>query len=127
MGGVIDFGLDDESVDEFRHVVSPHGEIDALTAPRLGRRLLDLAEEGKRLLVVDLSEVTFMDSTGISVILNALRHLGTKQGTLALVCPTERILRPFQITGLVSRLNIFSTRAEAIGGLVPPGAAAVRP
>ena len=52
----------------------PHGEIDALTAPRLGRRLLDLAEEGKRLLVVDLSAVTFMDSTGISVILNALRH-----------------------------------------------------
>ena len=74
MGGVIDFGLVDEPVDELTHVVSPHGEIDALTAPRLGRRLLDLAEEGKRLLVVDLSAVTFMDSTGISVILNALRH-----------------------------------------------------
>ena len=105
MGGVIDFGLVDEPVDEITHVVSPHGEIDALTAPRLGRRLLDLAEDGKRLLVVDLSAVTFMDSTGISVLLNALRHQKTRSGNLVLVCPTERILRPFQITGLVGRLR----------------------
>jgi anti-sigma B factor antagonist len=119
MGGVIDFGLVDEPVDEITHVVAPHGEIDALTAPRLGRRLLDLAEEGKRLLVVDLSAVTFMDSTGISVILNALRHRKTRSGNLVLVCPTERILRPFQITGLVGRLGIFSSRDEALGGLAP--------
>ena len=118
MGGVIDFGLVDEPVDELTAVVSPHGEIDALTAPRLGRRLLDLAEDGKRLLVVDLSAVTFMDSTGISVLLNALRHLKTRSGNLVLVCPTERILRPFQITGLVGRLGIFSSRDEALGGVV---------
>ena len=118
MGGVIDFGLVDEPVDELTHVVAPYGEIDALTAPRLGRRMLDLVEEGKRVMVVDLSEVTFMDSTGISVILNAVRHLGTRQGSLLLVCPTQRILRPFEITGLTSRLSIFATRAEALGGVV---------
>jgi anti-sigma B factor antagonist len=118
MGGVIDFGLVDESVDDVTHVVAPHGEVDALTAPRLGRRLLDLIEEGKRLMVVDLSAVTFMDSTGISVLLNALRQLNTRHGNLVLVCPTERILRPFEITGLVGRLGIFSTRAEALGGVV---------
>jgi anti-sigma B factor antagonist len=118
MGGVIDFGLVDEPVDETRHVVAPHGEIDALTAPRLGRHLLDLAEEGKRLLVVDLAAVSFMDSTGISVILNALRHLETRAGKLVLVCPTERVLRPFEITGLVSRLSIFGSRAEALGAPV---------
>jgi anti-sigma B factor antagonist len=118
MGGVIDFGLLDEPVDNTTHVVSPYGEIDALTAPRLGRRLLDLAEEGKRKLVVDLSEVTFMDSTGISVILNSVRHLATRHGSLVLVCPTKRILRPFEITGLASRLHIVPTRAEALGGVV---------
>ncbi len=118
MGGVIDFGLLDEPVDDTTHVVAPYGEIDALTAPRLGRRLLDLAEEGKRKLVVDLSEVTFMDSTGISVILNSVRHLATRHGSLVLVCPTQRILRPFEITGLASRLHIVPTRAEALGGMV---------
>jgi anti-sigma B factor antagonist len=117
MGGVIDFGLADESVDERTHVVAPHGEIDALTAPRLGRRLLDLAEEGKRLMVLDLSAVTFMDSTGISVIVNALRQLTTRRGNLVLVCPTERVLRPFEITGLAGRLSIFRTRGQALAGL----------
>jgi anti-sigma B factor antagonist len=117
MGGVADFGLSDESVDEMTHVVAPHGEIDALTAPRLGRRLLDLAEEGKRLLVLDLSAVTFMDSTGISVIVGSLRQLATRRGNLVLVCPTERVLRPFEITGLASRLSIFSSRGQALAGL----------
>ena len=45
-----------------------------MTAPRLGSRLFGLADEGKRAVVVDLSDVTFMDSTGIGVLLNALRH-----------------------------------------------------
>ena len=51
------------------------------------------------------------------MILNALRHQKTRSGNLVLVCPTERILRPFQITGLVGRLGIFSSRDEALGGL----------
>ena len=55
-------------------------------------------------MVVDLSEVTFMDSTGIGVLLNALRHLSGRRGGLVLVCPTERVLRPFQVTGLVGHL-----------------------
>ena len=71
---MIDFGLVDETVDDTTHVVSLRGEIDAMTAPRLGSRLFGLADEGKRGVVVDLSDVTFMDSTGIGVLLNALRH-----------------------------------------------------
>ena len=122
MGSLIDFGLNDEAVDARTHVVSPHGEVDALTAPRLGRRLLGLADEGKTRVIVDLSNVTFMDSTGIGVLLNALRQLRTRQGGLVLVCPTERIMRPFQITGLMDQLRIFGSREQALGGL--SGAAA---
>ena len=67
--------------------------------------------------MVDLSEVTFMDSTGIGVMLNALRHFSLRARELVLVCPTERILRPFQVTGLVGHLRIFSSREEALGCL----------
>jgi anti-sigma B factor antagonist len=74
--------------------------------------------------VVDLSNVTFMDSTGIGVLLNALRRLRSRKGGLVLVCPTERILRPFQITGLVDHLRIFSSREQALGGLALAFAAA---
>ncbi|HEX4759469.1 MAG TPA: STAS domain-containing protein [Thermoleophilaceae bacterium] len=117
MGGLTDFGLQDEAVDERTHVVAPCGEVDALTAPQLGRRLLGLAEDGKTRVVVDLSNVTFLDSTGIGVLVNALRHLRMRKGALVLVCPTERILRPFQITGLVGHLRIFGSREQALGGL----------
>lgn len=113
----VDFGLVDEPISDEVHVISPSGEVDMLTAPQLGRRLLSLAEEGKTALVVDLSRVTFMDSTGISVLLDALRRLSARRGTLALVCPTERVLRPFEITGLVGILKIFGTREEALGAV----------
>ena len=114
---MIDFGLVDEAVDETTHVVSLRGEIDAVTAPRLGSRLFGLADEGKRAVVVDLSEVTFMDSTGIGVLLNALRHFTVRHGQLVLVCPTERVLRPFQLTGLTSHLTIVDSREKALGCL----------
>jgi anti-sigma B factor antagonist len=117
MRGPVDFGVADEAIDERTHIVTPRGEVDALTAPQLGRWLLGLTEAGITRVVVDLSKVTFMDSTGIGVLLNALRHLTSRRGGLVLVCPTERILRPFQVTGLVGHLRIFGTREEALGGL----------
>jgi anti-sigma B factor antagonist len=111
------FGVLDESVDDRTHVVAPSGEVDALTAPVLGGRLLGLVGQGKTSLIVDLSKVTFMDSTGIGVLINALRALGRREGRLVLVCPTERILRPFEITGLSGYLPIVSSREEALGSL----------
>lgn len=117
MPGPAGFGLSDEVVDNRTHVVKPHGEIDAVTAPKLGRRLLLLADEGKTWVVVDLSSVTFIDSTGLGVLLNALRSLGRRDGRLVLVCPNDRVLRPFQITGLIDRMPIFPSREAALGGL----------
>lgn len=117
MGALIDFAVEDEYIDERRHVVTPYGEIDALTAPRLGQRLLELVDRGKTGVVVDLSGVTFMDSTGIGVLLHTLRRLALRHGTLVLVCPTERVMRPFEITGVAARMRMFATREEALGGL----------
>jgi len=117
MPGLTDFALRDEAVDEHTHVVALSGEVDAVTAPHLGRRLLGLARQGKTDVVVDLSKVTFMDSTGLGVILNALRQLTSRQRRLVLVCPTERVMRPFEIAGLAGHLKIFRTREAALGGL----------
>jgi anti-sigma B factor antagonist len=112
-----DFGLQDEAVSDSIHVVAPSGEVDLITSPTLARRLLALVDEGKTHLVVDLSKVTFMDSTGIGVLLNAVRRLGRHKGRLVLVCPTDRILRPFEISGLVGYLPIFGSREEALGAV----------
>jgi anti-sigma B factor antagonist len=119
--GAPDFALHDESVDERTHVVEPEGEVDLLTAPKLGRRLIRVADQGKTSVVVDLTRVTFIDSTGISVLINALRQITSRKGRLALVCPTKHILRPFEIAGLVGLLDIFRTREEALGCVMAAG------
>jgi anti-sigma B factor antagonist len=115
--GVIDFGLVDEAVDPSTYVVSLRGEIDASAAPRLGSGLFALFEDGVRRLIVDLSEVTMMDSAAIGVIVNALRRFQPPRGRVALVISTERIRRPFQISGLSERLAVFRSREEALGCL----------
>jgi anti-sigma B factor antagonist len=118
MGGMIEFGVGEETVGEHTCILTPRGEVDMVTAPRLGRRLLGLADAGRTLMIVDLSKVTFMDSTGLGVLLDALRQLTSRHGRLALVCPTERILRPFQVSGLVGYLPIFSSREAALSGVL---------
>jgi anti-sigma B factor antagonist len=117
LAGSLEFGVVDEAIDDQTHLVAPSGEIDASTAPTLGRRLLALVDEGKTGLVVDLSRVTFLDSTALGVLLNAVRQLSSRRGQLVLVCPSDRVLRPFQITGLVQRLSITDSREEALGQL----------
>ena len=112
-----DFGLVDEAVDDTTHVVSLRGEIDAATAPRLASRLFGLADEGKRGVVVDLSEVTFMDSTGIGVLLNAVSHFEARHAGLVLVCDSDLVLRPFQLTGVADHLTIVESREQALGAL----------
>jgi anti-sigma B factor antagonist len=76
-----------------------------------------LADDGKTGVVVDLSRVTFLDSTAIGVFLNALRAFATRSGRLVLVCPNERVRRPFEITGLTDRLPIVRSVEDALGSL----------
>jgi anti-sigma B factor antagonist len=117
MGSAFELGLREEPVDDRTQVVAPRGEVDLRTAPHLGKRLLSLIDEGKTRLVVDLSRVTFMDSTGIGVLLDALRRLTCRNGGLVLVCPNERVLRPFEVSGLTGYIQIARSRKEALRGL----------
>lgn len=56
--------------------------------------------EGSRLLVLDLSELDFVDSFGIGAVVGALKRLRQRGGDLALVCPSPRIRRVFEICDL---------------------------
>ena len=85
-------------------VVHVAGEIDVYTAPVLRERLDEQISAGRRHLVVDLQGVTFMDSTGLGVLV----------GRLKLVCTSERILKVFAITGLDKVFQIFDSIDEAL-------------
>ena len=76
------------------------GELDMSTAPQLRDELLRLASDGAREVTVDLSELQFMDSTGLSVLITGLKRLRERGGDLALRSPTPSTRRVLEITGL---------------------------
>ena len=76
---------------------------------------------GKTAVVLDLSAVEFIDSTGLSVLLNGLRRVTRQRGRMALVCTNPTVLRLFEITRLDATFDIHAQprrRAQrgALGG-----------
>jgi anti-sigma B factor antagonist len=92
-----------------RRVLRVVGELDLATAPVLRHRLHEAIEAGHTDVVVDLPRLTFMDSTGISVLVDALKQVHRLKGRLVLRNPTEGIRRVLEIAGL---LSIFGLDAE---------------
>lgn len=104
----------DTSVVGGRTVVQVVGEIDVYTAPQLRERLDREIEAGRYDLVVDLSDVTFMDSTGLGVLVGRLKQIRLGDGSMRLVCTSDRVLKVFVITGLDKVFTIYPTVAEAV-------------
>ena len=96
-------------------VVHVAGEIDVYTAPVLRERLDEQIAGGRRHLVVDLQGVTFMDSTGLGVLVGRLKLVRVQDGTLKLVCTSERILKVFAITGLDKVFQIYRQHRRGAG------------
>lgn len=94
-------------------VLEVGGEIDVYTAPRLRERLVELSAAGRHHVVVDLARVEFMDSSGLGVLVGAHRRLRTGEESLTLVCPEEKLLKIFRITGLDTVFDIHRSVDEA--------------
>ncbi len=97
-----------------RTVVDVTGEIDVYTAPALREELASLIDAEHTNLVVDLSQVLFMDSTGLGVLVGALKKVRTLGGDLHLVISQEKILKVFRITALTQVFTIHATIDEAL-------------
>jgi anti-sigma B factor antagonist len=109
-----EFHLTEEDLDRRTHVISVGGEIHVSTAPEFQRRLDEAISRGKTAVVLDLSDVEFIDSTGLSVILNGLRRVTRQRGRMALVCTNPTVLRLFEITRLDTTFDIHESREEAL-------------
>lgn len=97
-------------------VLEVGGEVDVYTAPKLRERLVELVGEGHHNLVVDMTKVEFLDSTGLGVLVGGLKRVRAHEGTLALVCNQERILKIFRITGLTKVFPIYESVDDALQG-----------
>jgi anti-sigma B factor antagonist len=101
-----------ESPDPYT-VVAVAGELDVGLAPQLKARLVELITDGATDLVVDLSAVQFIDSTGLGVLIRVLRQLRERGGDLKLVVTRPDIMRIFEITGLGDEFCI----SDSLSGL----------
>lgn len=84
------------------------GEIDAYTAPKLREALFHLAEKKEPLIIINLSGVTYMDSTGLGVFVGVFKNVRSNNGQLRLLGLSNRLMRLFEITGLSNIMDISS-------------------
>jgi anti-sigma B factor antagonist len=103
-------------VDPTTSVIEVGGEIHVSTAPELSHVLNLAIDAGRTRLVLDLGAVMFIDSTGLAVLLNALRRVEA----LALVCTNPTVLRLFEITKLDATFAIFDAVDPALAAVSAP-------
>ncbi len=97
------------------------GEIDLYTAPQLRDELVGALEDGARRLVIDMSRVEFCDSTGISVLLSAMKRSRDKNGDLELGAPRPAVTKVLEVTGLDEVFTIHQDLGT-LSASVGPGA-----
>jgi anti-sigma B factor antagonist len=99
-----------------------HGELDLSTATQLEGPLGEAAASPQATVLVDLSDCTFIDSTGIAMIVRAWQRVDATagndgEGGLVLCCQNEQVRRVLEVTGLEHSLRVFRTRDEAVAAL----------
>ena len=95
-------------------VVAVAGEIDVYTSPLLQERLVEVLKDGSSSIVLDLSAVTFLDSTGLGVLITGLKRCRSAEGDLVLVTAQPNVLKVLEITGLNDVFQIHDSVDDAI-------------
>jgi anti-sigma B factor antagonist len=95
-------------------LLAVEGEIDIATSPRLIAALNEVVTDSVHALIVDLSAVEFMDSTGLALLVRAERRMRGRGRGFAVVCPDGPVRRIFEITDMVGTLHVSPSRETAI-------------
>ncbi len=112
-----EFSIIEQGSEAGHYVIAARGEIDLFTAPELKKVLTDAIEGGQHRIAVDLSEVSFLDSTALGVLIGAVKRLRSRGGALAVVNTDSSIAKTFEITGLDQIFTIVPSRADAFAAL----------
>jgi len=105
-------GIDDVAG---RAVIRVAGDVDIDTAPSLRSTVGELLEDGHRHLVVDVSGVEFIDSTGLGALVGALKDAQSRKGTLELICTRARMLNLLHLTGLDEAFTVHEVDIAGTG------------
>jgi len=95
-------------------LISIQGRVDAVTAPTLEEKLTEFAEGESNNLIVNLSELEYISSAGLRVILVTAKKMKARQGDILLVGLTGSVKEVFEISGFGSIFRIFDTEESAL-------------
>jgi anti-sigma B factor antagonist len=106
-----------QGVGEYIHVVAVTGELDLSNAAGLARQVESAVRSGRNCVVIDLSGLTHIDSTGLAAMIEAHHLTQARRGRLALVAQSESVRRTIEVRGLDRLFTILPTRDEAIAAV----------
>jgi anti-sigma B factor antagonist len=95
-------------------LVELSGEIDLATVPTVRQAIGDQLAAGMTLLLLDLSAVTFIDSTGLGVLVGAGKKAAQLGGAIRVVSDNPRVVRLLTLTGLTLALGVHANRESAL-------------
>ena len=95
--------------DEHHTVITVGGEIDLSTSGQLDAAVVDALTQEATHLTLDLAQVTFLDSSGLGVIVKALKRAKEAETDFDVVAANDRVLKVFKLTGLDAVIEIYPT------------------
>jgi anti-sigma B factor antagonist len=111
------FALSRESLGGAVAAITVHGELDMLTVPELRSALGAELAAGTTRIVLDLTDVSFIDSVSLAAIVNAKRQLGADGRLGVVIAPDSYTMLIFEIGGMEAVVELFSTREDAVAQL----------
>ena len=96
------------------------GELDLVSSPALNRAFGDQAEPEVELVVVDLRQLDFMDSTGLHAVLRIQQGAHELGRRFAVIRGPDQVQRLFELTGLTETLTIVDSPEQLLEGWAPP-------
>jgi anti-sigma B factor antagonist len=97
-----------------RQVFELIGSLDIATSPTVRAALSSASEQGDHKLIVDLTKVDFLDSTGLGALIGGQRRAKEFDGEVRLVAKEGQILRLLRITGLLKVFSVYPTLEDAL-------------
>jgi anti-sigma B factor antagonist len=97
-------------------VIAVIGELDLASGPELEAELDQLSGPDTQLVVIDLRQLDFMDSTGLSILVRAHQRLADEGCEVGLVKGSQQVQRLLDLTGVAERLRLVDTPEELLSG-----------
>lgn len=97
-------------------VVMLNGKLDTNTTPQTETEINALIDDGANSLLINFSDVSYISSSGLRLLLSTAKRLKSSQGELKVCCLNEMATEVFEISGFNSILNVFSSEADALSG-----------